>query len=66
MRKAKTRLSDQDLYDMVIVLISHNKTNPRRRWSDIAEKIMNMLSMTIVYDQGQEVLYFEGEDKEFR
>lgn len=68
-RSAKTKnmkLSDQELYDIVIVLIEYNKVNPRKRWSDLAEKIMNMLQMTVVYDEGQEVLYFEDEDKEFK
>ena len=51
---------------MVIVLIEYNKHNPRRRWSEIAEKIMTILQMTVVYDsEGDEVLYFNDEDKEF-
>ena len=60
------RLLDQELYDIVIALIEYNKHNPRRRWSEIAEKIMTMLGMTVVYDtEGDEVLYFDDEDKEF-
>lgn len=63
--RGNAKLLDNELYDVVIALISYNKINPRRRWSDIAEKIMTMLHMTVVYDNGQEVLYFENEDKEF-
>lgn len=60
------RLSDQELYDLVIVLIEYNKVNPRKRWSELCEKIMTMLEMTVVYDQeGQEVLYFDDEDQTF-
>ena len=60
------RLLDQELYDIVIALIEYNKVNPRKRWSEICEKIMTMLGMTVVYDtEGDEVLYFDDEDKEF-
>lgn len=66
--KGKDRkLSDQELYDMVIVLIEYNKVNPRKRWSELCEKIMTILQMTVVYDnEGQEVLYFDDEDREFK
>lgn len=50
---------------MVIALITVNRINPRKRWSDIAEKIMKQLEITIIFENGEEVI-LDDEDKEFR
>lgn len=66
MSEKKRKLSDQELYDIVIVLVEYNKVNPRKRWSELAEKIMTLLEMNLVYEDGNEVLSFDDEDKEFK
>lgn len=58
-------LKKSELYDVVIALITVNRINPRKRWSDIAEKIMKQLEITIIFENGEEVI-LDDEDKEFR
>jgi len=60
----KEQLNEQELYDIVIVLIEYNKVNPRKRWSDLAEKIMTVLKMHVISDPScGETLCFDHEDE---
>lgn len=58
-------LKKSELYDVVIALVTVNRLNPRKRWSDIAEKIMKQLEITIIFENGEEVI-LDDKDKEFR